>query len=611
MTIYNKYLYLLLFVNVHLFHVSTFPQTEKTYKLEDVVVTASRTPLSYNEIPRDVILISSRELNSLPIENMQDVLTYLSGVDLKKRGPEGVQADVSIRGGSFEQTLILINGVKITDPQTGHHNLNLPLNVDDIDHIEILKGQGSKIFGPNAFAGVINFITKKKQEASILLKASGGNFGYYNGSVSTAYPMGGFTNRISLSKNKSDGYRYNTGFDISTFSFSSFTNLPSGDINFLAGLTDKKFGANSFYTASYPGQWEHTKTGFINLNADLAYEGYNFSPKIFFRRNYDDYLLDRNNPDFYHNNHISNSYGVELQAYTKTSIGNFALGGELSKDKIESTNLGYHNRNNAGISAEYNSSPIEDFDVLLGGFLYKYGNFGWHLWPGLDIGYRLSNTIRIYGSVGKSFRIPSFTELFYNSPAQTGNADLQPEEAISYETGATWEENSFEFSCSLFRREGKNLIDWIKTSSTEPWQARNLLKVNTEGFEITFKLRPQKFINDFPVLNINISYTYLSSDKSAGNLQSQYVLDHLKHKLVFIADNYLLFGIRQSWTFRYEDRMNLERYFVADTKLNYNYDWLDVYIEATNLFNKSYNDFSGIPMPGRWIIAGIGLKLEQ
>ena len=602
---------LILLIYLSFFNCILIPQTEKTYKLDDVVVTASRTPLSYNEIPRDILLISSQELSLLPVGNVQDALNYFSGIDLKKRGPEGVQSDVSIRGGSFEQTLILINGVKVTDPQTGHHNLNLPLNIDDIDHIEILKGQGSKIFGPNAFAGVINFITKKNREASISLIASGGSFGFYNGSVSTTYPIGRFTNRISLSKNKSDGYRYNTDFDISTLSFSSSANLPAGNINFLAGLTNKKFGANSFYTTKYPGQWENTKTGFINVNADLAYNGFNFSPNVFFRRNNDDYLLDRNNPDFYHNIHVSKSYGTEFQTYTKTSFGNFALGGEITKDEIESTNLGNHNRFNAGISAEYNSSPFKDFNFLIGGFLYKYGNFGWQFWPGIDFGYQISDVIRIFSSIGKSFRIPTYTELYYSSPAQIGNANLHPEEAVSYEVGIGWNETSFEINSSVFRREGKNLIDWERVSPEDQWQAKNLLKVNTNGFEISFNLYPEKFIYNFPIKWINAGYTYLSSDKSAGSLESQYILDHLKHKLVFIVNNYLLLGISQSWTFRYEDRLNLESYFTADTKIFYNYEWLQISIEATNLFNNSYNDFSGIPMPGRWIIAGIGLKLEQ
>jgi vitamin B12 transporter len=607
---FNKYFFIL---SIGLFFIAKqiISQTEKTYELEDVVVTAGRIPSFYNKVARDLNIITNEQIKSLPVDNLQDVLNYYSSIDLKKRGPEGIQADVSIRGGSFEQTLILIDGIKMTDAQTAHFNLNLPLNLENIERIEILKGQGSKIFGPNAFSGLINIITKKNQEESVSFKATGGNFGYYSGSLSAAYSLLKFNNRISISKSKSDGYRYNTDFDISTFSFSSSLNLPSGNINFLGGFTNKEYGANSFYSDKYPGQRERTKTGFLALSTDLNLGQIVLQPKVYYRKNTDDYLLEIDNPEFYHNNHISNSYGVELQSYVTTPIGAFAVGWEISKDKIESTNLGDHERSNGGVSFEYNTAMFADFNLSVGGFIYNYGNFGWHFWPGIDLGYEISTSFRLFGSVGKSFRIPSYTDLYYNSPAQKGNGNLQPEEAITYESGFKWNENTFTVNSSIFRREGKNLIDWVKYLSTEPWQAKNILKMNTNGFDVDIILNIKRTLKDFSITKININYTYLNSDKKSGQYQSKYVFDYLRHKLVLIVYNNLFFGVNQCCTFRFEDRLNLEKHFIADTKLNYNYEQLGLFIEATNLFNTTYSDFPGIPMPGRWIIVGLNFEVKQ
>ncbi len=580
------------------------------HQLDEIIVTAGRTPISFSDLTRDVLVINSAEIKNIPANSVQDVLEYAVGVDLRPRGIDGVQADVSIRGGTFEQTLILIDGVKINDPQTGHHNLNLPVSLDDVERIEILKGQGSKIFGANAFSGVINIITKKGYKKSLSLKTAGGQYGFYNGAISVSYPLGSLSNHISFSKKKSDGYRHNTNFDIINFSYNSTLSTNFGKLNFLFGYDDKKFGSNGFYSSIFPNQWEHTTTKFFSAGADLGNKNLLISPKIFWRRNDDNYLLDYEKPSFYQNIHQTNVYGAEVQASLKSGFGVTSFGGELTEDKIKSTNLGNHKRNNGGIFLEHRFSPIENFTINAGAFAYNYSSIGWKYWPGIDFGYSFSKSTRMFASAGKAFRVPTYTELYYSSPSSEGNPNLKYEETTNYEAGIKQFGNYYSASFSLFRKEGKNLIDWIRTKNGDPWIAANIGKVNTNGAEFTFNFLPGLMLNNFPITKVSLDYTYLNSDKKTENFDSEYLLDYLRQQLIFTVINNWWLDINQSWIVRYENRIFFEDHIILDTQLFKDINNLQLFLKATNLFNKSYQQISGVPLPGRWIYAGVNLKFE-
>ena len=597
-------LYLAVFIFIIISSSTLFSQNMPSYDLPGVIVTAGRTPVTFSELTRDVSVIYPEQIKSAPVNSIQDLLKYVSGVDLKSRGIDGVQSDVSIRGGTFEETLVLIDGVKMSDPQTGHHNLNLPVNLDDVERIEILKGQGSRIFGPNAFSGVINIITKKPHETTMSAQLSGGQNNFYEGSLSAAWGVGVFSNRASISKKKSDGYIYNTYFDISNVSYGASLNTPAGVINLLAGYNDKTFGANSFYSSLYPNQWEHTKTKLVNLSGELGNSDLYFSPKIFWRHHDDDYILDFNRPAFYRNIHKTDSYGFEIQSSLKSSIGTTSFGGEYSKDKIESTNLGNHSREKKGIFAEQLFEPLQNLTFQAGAFVYNYAEVGWKFWPGFDAGYKFENT-RIFASIGKAFRIPTYTELYYKSPVQSGNPDLKYEETLNYEIGVVHNLKGADLNLSLFRKEGKNIIDWTRAVSTDVWMVRNIAEINTNGIEAGVAVHPDQYITELPVKTVSVSYTYLNADKKTEGFQSQYLLDHLRNQLIINVAHDFFFDIKANWLFRYEDRINFEDHFLTDLDISRRIDQFDVFIKATNIFNKPYMDITGVALPGRWITAGI------
>ncbi|MCW8850669.1 MAG: TonB-dependent receptor plug domain-containing protein, partial [Melioribacteraceae bacterium] len=233
-------------------------QSEFEHNLDSVIVTANRAESNFSEIGRSISVIAQKEIELLPINNIQDLLELTSGLDVKQRGPEGVQADVAIRGGSFEQTLILIDGIKLTDPQTGHHNMNLPISFSQVERVEILKGQGSQTYGANAFSGVVNIITKKNAVNNLNIELNGGENNYYNLGINGSLKLGNTNHHLSVDKSKSDGYRYNTEFDNYNLSMNNSFNLSNSVINTLIGYADKNFGANSYYTTRFPDQAEKT-----------------------------------------------------------------------------------------------------------------------------------------------------------------------------------------------------------------------------------------------------------------------------------------------------------------------------------------------------------------
>ncbi len=589
---------------------NAYSQDSSEYNMNEVVVTASRTPVSYSNLTRSVVVIDSEKISELPVSSVQDLLQYAAGVALEQRGVDGVQADVNIRGGNSEETLIMIDGVDVDDPQTGHHNLNLPVSLNDIDRIEILKGPASSIYGANAFSGVINIITKKGSDKALSLQTEGGQNAYYKGSVYAAYPVGIFNNHLFFSKKKSNGYMHDSDFDIVNFGYGSSINTEAGDINLYFGYNDKKFGANTFYTTYFSNQWEHTTTKLLSLTGNLGSSNFILSPKIYWRRNDDNYLLDYTNPPFYHNIHQTNVYGGELQASINSNFGTTSFGGNYTFDKIVSSNLGDHSRETKGFFAEQIFSPLHKLTVIVNAFDYDYPTLGWKFWPGLDLGYNISNSLRAFGSIGKAFRIPNYTELYYTSPGLSmGNPNLTNEETLDYEAGVNFNQYFFTSKLSFFRKEGKNLIDWVRFNPGEAWTATNISTLNTNGFELNFNLFTKELLSQFPINDINIDYTYLSSDKNTLQNNSQYLFEYLRHQLIVGIDNVWWYDIKQNWELRYEDRVNLQNYFLVDTKISRQIYDFEIFVNITNLFNKQYVEISGVQLPGRWITAGLEYSL--
>ena len=302
--------------------------TMKDIAVEEVVVSAQRAPVAFSQVARIVKVIGKEEIQSAPVQSLQDLLRYALDVDIRQRGGLGVQSDISMRGSSFDQVLILLNGININDPQTGHHSLNLPVSFDAIDRIEILEGPASRIFGPDAFSGAINIITGTSDRSNVKIRLSHGQNGYYDAGLSGTFISGKVTNFVSFDHRTSDGYIKNTDFKLTDAFYQGKLTTKAGNLDWQLGHTERGFGANSFYTPAFPDQYEHVKTTFASIKLETGHK-LHFTPSVYWRRNQDHFELFRYPeliPSWYttDNYHLTDVYGTNLNAWFTSSFGKTA-----------------------------------------------------------------------------------------------------------------------------------------------------------------------------------------------------------------------------------------------------------------------------------------------
>jgi vitamin B12 transporter len=619
-----------------LIYISNSYSQKDTLNLKEVSIISSRIPLVYDDASRVIAIIDKKEIETSTAVSLQDILEYALNADVRQRGVFGVQSDLSIRGGSFDQNLILLNGIKINDPQTGHHNLNLPVDISQVERIEILNGPGSRIFGPNAFSGVVNVITRGSEKNAFNIDLAGGDNYFLSTSASMSYNTKKVDQFISFAHRSSDGYTENTDFNIFNLFYKNSLHLKKGETYLQAGYTNKSFGANSFYTPAFPDQYEQTNTTYANLG--FQSEKKNLVANVYFRRHQDRFELFRyQKPEWYnnHNYHLTYVYGSEIKYNFKTRLGKTAVGTEFYNEDILSNVLGedinepekvpFENnkfftksksRSNAGLYAEH-SIKLKKFRVSGGVMGFWNSDFDLKFFPGMDMSYEIVRNFRVFGSANKSFRLPTYTDLYYTGPTNLGNPDLVPEEAATYEAGIKYLNKYFIFHTSYYQRNGRNIIDWVRLSDTLLWESQNLTEVNSRGFEVSGKFYVKARFPKMPIEFVNVNYAYNELTKESGEYISKYALDHLRHQLNIKITHSIFKGFKASWAITYRDRngqfveypsnevKDFKPYALTDLKLFYQAKGQQVYLNIYNLFNENYTDISNLQMPGRFFFFGV------
>ncbi len=620
----------------------------KEVQTNPIVVTGSRQPALYSELSRVVTVIESEQIVNSPVKNVEELLEYVASVDIRRRGGPSAQADFSMRGGTQDQTLILLNGIPMNSSQTGHFNGNLPIALGDIERIEILEGSGARVLGTNAFSGGINIITRKKKSSnSANLSITGGEYGFYDLNLSADVSVTeSFKSYASVYKQKSDGYMHNTDTDVlNAFSFNTLeTEVGSFALQF--GANQRNYGANSFYTALFPEQFEDVSSGFAALSYAGNFKSLNLSAQVFANRLYNRFELFRGMneaPDWYtnHNYHRTGTIGADFKTSYSSNWGISSLGLEIKREDIISNVLGkpmekpikvsgtdddYYTkeefRNNLSVFAEH-SFMAGDF-ISSGGLMINSNSFfGTHIFGGIDLGYKLSDENSLFLSVNRSGRLPNFTELYYEGGTDKGNPNLKPEHSLSFEIGTKYIKNYINASFSVFHNRGSNLIDWIKLKDTTLWEAQNVTKLNTFGLQTSLTLLPKQILGENCLMKfVTISYNYISSDKDSDVLESTFALDYLRHKLVFSAGLDFGSGFGTDIRFSYQEREGTYYSYEQDAELPYDkvmlaamrfhYEMYDMvlFLDIDNVFDSKYQDIANIILPGRWLRAGFGYSLN-
>lgn len=591
--------------------------------LNEVVVQENRISTPFSKQNRNIQIITSTQISALPVRSLNELLGQVAGVDLRQRGPFGAQADVSIDGGTFEQTAILVNGVKILDAQTAHNALNLPIPLDAVERIEVIKGPAARIYGINSLTGAINIITKKATQTGLSANIYAGssfkkdeNSDLYN---NRGAQIGGtFVTKASQhmlygSHDSGNGYRYNTSLLNHKVFYQGNINTNATDaFSLMAGYTGNKFGANGFYAA--PGDREAKEV----TQTTLASAGYtahfsnNFTlvPRVSYRYAYDDYRYFGNDLSKGRSQHHGHGFNTELNSLLKTVIGDIGAGLEMRNEIIRSSNIGNHNRDNFGGYAEFRTEAIAKLSVNAGAYLNYNSVYGWQVFPGIDAGYQLTSHLRVVAQTGTGQRIPSFTDLYLQqAPGNIGNPNIRPETAWQAEGGLKYNVGDLNLYANYFYRNISNFIDWVRINTSVPYQPANFDDNRVHGisfngnYAFTAANAKQKGM-------ASVSYTYLSPTYSpTAGLISKYAINGLRHQLV-ASLNYQYQKLSLTFAGRYNERLSYKNYFLGDARLAYQLKQMSVYADVQNIFDETYIEAAAVPMPGRWCTLGLKYQLR-
>ena len=616
--------------------------------LNEIQVSGKRAPGIYQETGRQIAVISREQIEKLPAQSIQGLLRTALGVDIRERGPLGMQADISMRGGSFDQVMILLNGINVTDPQTGHYGLNLPVDLASVERIEILRGPAARVHGPNAFDGAINFVTKSGSENKVSAQVTAGDHGLYNLHAGLSHRKGAFGNYFSAQKGASDGYIDNTDFDILNLYYRGQVTREQSKFSLQLGYNDKSYGANSFYSASYPNQFDANRTLFAA--ASMESSGLiRIRSDVYWRRHHDRFELFRNYigaASWYtgHNYHLSETAGASLNATTSWSLGTTSLGAELRSESIWSNVLGLpmdkpldvpgesegqftrsFNRTNFSVFAEHNIY-FGRFDLSGGVLINRHSNSGYGVdwYPGIDLSYRLTTLLKWTASYNRSLRMPTFTDLFYSGPTNVGNPNLKPERAETYETAFRLRNETYSASVGGFYRIGRDLIDWGRIPGETVYTTSNINRVEALGTEAAADLLLSELIPGQTLLrSLSVNYSYVWQDKvSDEGYESYYVLDHLRQKLnISLIHGLGLPNVEVNWNMQYRDRagyytksdgtrVDHTPFWLTDLRVSWNKGNYGLYAEASNLFDATYSDLSELRQPGLWLKLGARIELK-
>jgi iron complex outermembrane receptor protein len=569
---------------------------------ETVVVTGTFTPIPLSEANRAVLSLNTRE-HDLLFNSFADYLQLDPSIDLRQRGTDGIQADLSIRGASFGQSLVLLNGMRINDAQSAHHNLDIPVPLEAVSSMEVLHGAGSTLYGSDAMGGAVNFITAPPPKTELRARAGLGNFGFNQERIVGSYLGKNWSEQISASRDFSTGFRPDRDYRSSSASSDTWVKSGLGQSHLLFAGSDRPFGADQFY-GSFPS-WERTKSWFASMSQDL---GKDTNVDFAYRRHSDEFVLLRDNPSIYENNHISQSWqGAVRRNSALSNDFKLAYGVDAQGDVIDSNNLGHHSRNRGAGYINGDFQLLHRVFLSLGARDEVFTGGRNEFAPSLSGGVFLGRGWKLRASASRAFRLPTYTDLYYSDPANLGNPLLKPESAWSFEGGPEWNLGGrLSAEATVFHRRERNDIDYVRSSPSVPWQATNIDNLNFTGVEAALRFRLPKS------QELNVSYTALhGSQEALPGLTSKYVFEYPSQNAVvsWMAEFKTQFALRTRLGVL--QRIEQDPYPLWDFSFSRTTGWLRPYLQLSNLSNTEYEEIPGVAMPGRSVIGGLEFILSR
>lgn len=620
-----------------------FSYAQDTISLDPISISASLKPISVSRTGRNIVIIKGEQFLKLPVHSVDELLRYLPGVEVQSRGPMGSQSDIVIRGGTYQQVLVVLDGMRLNDPNSGHFTSYIPIAPEEIERIEIVKGASSAIYGSEAVGGIIYIITKtfsSKIDATkkeLGLQLTGGQYGLWGINAGGYYQKNKTSFSGGILSNNADGqqqrgtkgyFNNNTG----SFSVSHFFNEHL-QLSARTAYDKRKFSAQNFYTTFKSDTAHETVESFWNqLNLTYQKDKNKFTIDGGYKQVKDEYAFNSAGAP---NKNISTLIQLlSTYGHTFSNSTSITTGVQFQNKKIVSNDRGNHVLTQLAGFVVLNET-VGNFSLMPAIRVDHTENSGTYVVPQINLSYK-KNNFQLRGSAGKTIRQADFTERYNNynktfvASGSIGNPNLEAERSFSYEAGGDLFLNVFKFSVTAFKRDQKNVIDYVPTPYNEMPRkinlsptgsyalAKNIATVNTSGLETDIQFDKQ--INTSQKLSASVGLTILNS-KSSDTIPSFYISSHAKfmsnfsvlyeNKFFSISAN----GIYKKRNMRSSSAINAlisPDYFLLNTKAEiFILKNASVFFEADNVFNKNYSDLLGSQMPGRWLIGGIKFAFDK
>ena len=460
---------------------------------------------------------------------------------------------------------------------------------------------GSTLYGSDALAGTVELTTAQPRITALRLRTGVGSFGINQNEALASLVRDRFTTQLSGERDASSGFILDRDYRSQSASLETRLHSRFGASDLLVAGSDRSFGAAGFY-GNYPS-YEHTKGWFASGIQEL---GPNTEAAFAFRRHSDVFVLLRDQPAVYENNHIDTSTQANVRRHDKLgSHVSLFTGIENVTDEIRSNSLGQHGRNRG--------AGYADADLHLGRASLSAGlreeflsGYGLIQAPGVNGAVRLGKNWKVRGSIGCGFRVPTYVDLYYRDPTTSPNPALKPESAWTYGAGVDWFPNArVMVAATGFTSHQKKAIDYVRNSSEGPYQAQNLSHVQLTGAELSLRaLLPRR-------QSLQLSYTGITGAHAAlGDLQSRYLANYPTNN----ASGEWLAALGQVTTrlrVGATQRSDTATYATLDIAASRESGRIRPSLQMTNLTNTGYEEIAGVRMQGRAFVGGLTLVLER
>lgn len=615
---------------------SAFAQSDRepqTRTLPEVQVVLSADSLQGS--PEPAAVLTANDFQQTTIRSIGDLVALLPGVDLRTRGGGDVQGDLSMRGGTFDQMLLLLSGINLTDAQTGHHTMDIPLDITMVERVELLTPAQCMSRGIVAFCGAVNIVVSDQYRDRLLADLSDGSHGTANAALLGNKTLGQWTLTASAAYHRSDGYRPNTDYRHGSLFLQARHHTESNDLHLQLGGQMKDFGSAGFYSTTYPDQYEATRTLVASATDNFQLSSFRISLSAYGRLHRDRFELFRDGyvdsvPTWYsgHNHHLSTTGGLRLLATRPLAVGELRAGAEVRREGIWSNVLGTPD---STLPSPYTVSAARTSATLFGGYGLSHGRFsaeavalgqansqfGPNYGLAASIGFPLS-IFHFQLSASRTFRLPTFTDLYYRSATQQADPDLNAESSTSVELSVASSRlpignSSFlTFNSSFYYRSGTDIIGWVRPTEADLWLSMNHTAVDALGLDASahFQLSNLKF---------QLFYSFCHIEADSRGLLSSSAIDHLGHKLQLHAaarvTKHLNLKSGAQWRHRegqYVEDGTAHPYgdvLLVDAAVEYELTPVTLYLEGHNLLDRPWRDLGGVPQPGFTLLAGVRLSL--